>query len=265
MEVAAGVGWSPTKVSRAESGRESFPPEEVAKLLDYYGVADPPRGHLLGLAEDATQRGWWEDHAHALTPEYVELIGLEAEASAVAAWHSDVVPGLLQTAGYARQISLGYQSVIPTPPSEIDQVVLARMRRQERLTRDPRLQLSAVIDEAILLRQIGDKALMRDQLDHLERTSELSNVDLRILPLERENALIAPPFDILSFGTRADDSATSLGDIVNIESFRSNLYIEGETDTYMFRLFFQALTRAALSPEESRLLLRNTAHRAWTR
>ena len=57
--VSRGIGWSTTKVSRAESGHESLPPTEIEKLLDFYGVKEPLRGRLLQLAEDATQRGWW--------------------------------------------------------------------------------------------------------------------------------------------------------------------------------------------------------------
>ena len=68
-QVSRGIGWSPTKISRAESGHESIPPSEVEKLLDFYGVEDPLRRRLLELAEDATQHGWWEDYADALTPE----------------------------------------------------------------------------------------------------------------------------------------------------------------------------------------------------
>src|SRR6516165_10858544 len=79
-QVSRGIGWSTTKISRAESGHESIPPPEIGKLLDFYRVEDPLRGRLLELAEDATQRGWWEDYADALTPEYLEFIGLEAEA-----------------------------------------------------------------------------------------------------------------------------------------------------------------------------------------
>ena len=63
-EIARAIGWSPSKISRAESGRDSLPPEEIEKLIDYYGVAEPLRGLLLALAEDDVQRGWWEDQQH---------------------------------------------------------------------------------------------------------------------------------------------------------------------------------------------------------
>jgi len=74
---------------------------------------------LLELAEDATQRGWWEDYADALTSEYLEFIGLEAEAVSSLQWQADVVPGLFQTEGYARQLSAAFRTVDPTTtPSE---------------------------------------------------------------------------------------------------------------------------------------------------
>jgi transcriptional regulator with XRE-family HTH domain len=261
-EVSRAVGWSPTKISRAESGRESLPPPEVEKLLDYYGVTEPFRGQLLGLAQDATQRGWWEDFAGALAPEYLEYIGLEAEAVSIADWQPDVVPGLLQTEAYTRQISIGYQSVITTSPSVVDQMVRVRMLRQERLTREPVLHLSSVIDEAVLLRNLGGSEIMREQLEHLIRASELPNVEVRILPLNREVPLMATSFSVLSFGSPLTEVA-HLGDVVNIEGLKGQQYIDGEGDTYMFRLFFEALTRGALSPDQSRRLLQTTRQRVW--
>jgi len=260
--VSRAVGWSPTKISRAESGRESIPPQEVEKLLDYYRVTDPLRAQLLSLAEDATRRGWWEDYSGVLAGDYLEYIGLESEAVSAAVWHSDIVPGLLQTADYARQISVGYQSVIPTPPSVVEQVVQVRALRQERLTSEPALQLNAIIDEAVLMRRIGTRQLMQAQLAHLAAMSELPNIDLRILALDREGDLVAPPFEVLSFGQWEAASNANLGDVVYIETVRNELYIEGEMGTYPFRLFFQALTRAALSPEASRDLLRGMARSA---
>ena len=95
--VSRAIGWSPTKISRAESGHESIPPSEVEKLLDFYGVKDPLRGRLIELAQDATQPGWWDDYADALNPPLLEFIGLEAEAVSSLQWQADAIPGLLQT------------------------------------------------------------------------------------------------------------------------------------------------------------------------
>jgi len=263
-EVSRGIGWSPTKISRAESGRESIPPPEVEKLLDYYGVTDPLRERLLTLAGDAVQRGWWEDYADALTPEFVEFIGLEAEAESSLQWQADAVPGLFQTEDYARQLNSAYQSVVPTiPPGVFERFLKVRMLRHERLTQEPVLQLSVVLDEAVLLRRVGDAALMRTQLERLADVADMPNVDLRVLPLNRETALLAGSFVIMSFGFRTTPETAGLGDVVSTENLNTELYVEGETDTYLYRLFFQAAAKASLPPTESRDLIVTTMERAW--
>lgn len=263
--VSRGIGWSPTKISRAESGHESIPPSEVEKLLDFYGVKDPLRSRLLELAEDATQAGWWDDYADALNPQLLEFIGLEAEAVSSLQWQADSIPGLFQTEDYARQLSVAYQTVVPTtPPSVIDRFVRSRMIRQERLTHEPVLQLSVVLDEAVLLRRIGDRGLMRAQLEHLADMAELPNVGLRVMPLDRELALLAGSFVIMSFGSSSTAEAASLGNVVSTESLNTELHVEGETDTQLYRLFFQALTKASLPPAESRDLIFTTIERAWS-
>jgi transcriptional regulator with XRE-family HTH domain len=250
--VAKALGWSPAKISRYELGQTNFPLDEVVKLLDFYGLAEPRRSKLLALAEDA------------LTPEFMEFIGLEAEADTMAHWQVGVVPGLLQTEEYARKLNAGYQSVIPTPPGILDRLVRVRMIRKELLTRDPPLQLSVVIDEAVLLRKIGDRGLMHAQLRHLAAVADLPSVELRIMPLSnRETSLVADSFAILSFGPPGTDEADKLADVVSTENVTSELYVEGETGTYLYRLVFQGLLNASLSPADSQRLIRRTADELW--
>src|SRR5262245_25946914 len=118
--VAKALGWSPAKISRYELGRTSYPLDEVEKLLEFYGVAEPRRVQLLALAEEANQRGWWEDYADAISPEYMEYIGLEAEAASVAVWENVAVPGLLQTEEYARRVTATYQVAVRVPPGILE-------------------------------------------------------------------------------------------------------------------------------------------------
>jgi transcriptional regulator with XRE-family HTH domain len=260
-EIARGLGWSTSKVSRYELGRSTLPLDEVQKMLDFYGVTDPERGQLLSLAREANERGWWEDYADALPEEYQAFIGLEAEAASAETWSVDIVPGLLQSEDYARQLHLGYQAVVPIPPGIIDTRVKVRMIRQKVLTRDPPLELSAVLDESVLLRPIGKARLMYAQLRHLLHMSDLPNIELRILLLSKER-LAANSFTILGFNPIGGTGG--LRDVVNTEStVGSDLYVEGETDTYFHRLVFQSLVDASLSPSESQVLIQQTAERLW--
>ena len=80
--VAAALKWSPSKISRYERARTGLRPREVERLLDYYGITGSHRDLLLGLAEDAAQKGWWEEFADTLAEDYQQFIGLEHEAIA---------------------------------------------------------------------------------------------------------------------------------------------------------------------------------------
>lgn len=258
--VAKALGWSPAKVSRYELGQGTFPLEEIEKLLDYYGVIEPRRAQLLDLAAEANERAWWYDYADDLSPAYMEFIGLEAEAASVVEWQVEAIPGLLQTEEYARAIHAAHQQVVPMPPGKIERRVRARMIRQEVLTtRNPPLELSVVIDEAVLLRKVGSGKVMQRQLSHLAEMMQLPNVELRILPLEGGSSLMADSFVV--FGFSPEHETTRLGDVVATEGVETNLYIEGEDDTYIFRRFFHAFAEASLSPEDSRVRVLEVAKR----
>jgi hypothetical protein len=259
--VATALGWSPAKVSRYELGQGSFPLEEIEKLLDYYGVGEAQRTQLLDLAAEANERAWWHDYADALSPEYMEFIGLEAEAASALVWQVAAVPGLLQTEEYAHAIHVAHQQAVLMPPGGFERRVRVRMIRQGVLTKTPPLELSAVIDESVLLRKIGSRDVMYAQLRHLAEMSQLPNVELRILPLRGRTSLRADSFVV--FGFSAEHETSKLGDVVTTESVKSELYIEGETETYEFRLFFNAFAAASLPAEESRELLLETAAQHW--
>jgi hypothetical protein len=261
--VAKALGWSPAKISRYELGHGNFPVDEVEKLLNFYGVTEPRRAQLLALAEEANQRGWWEDHdyADAINPGLREVIGLEAEAASMAIWEMVAVPGLLQTEEYARQIMSLYQGVAPTAPSILEKRVRVRMKRQNVLTRDPPLELSVVLDESALMRTIGGHDVMYAQLRRLVDLSQLPNVKLRVLRLGDAPPVVAGSFQI--YGFSPIDETGRLSDVVGAESVHDHLYVEGETDTYLHHLFFQAFTDAALSFTESRDLILETAERLY--
>jgi transcriptional regulator with XRE-family HTH domain len=260
-EVAGVLGWSKAKVSRYELAQSGLKPTDVQSLLDVYGVGGDHRQQLLALADEATAKGWWEAYSDVLTDEYLAFIGLEAEATSVSQWQVSVVPGLLQTERYARQIILGYREVATVPPSVIERRVEARMIRQRLLTGAEPSELAAVLDESVLRRQWGDHSVMREQLERLAEFSDRPNVTVQILPLEHLHSLAADSFVILRFG-RAHE--TTLHDVVNTEILGSELHVEGEKDTYEFRLAFEHLTAESLSPAESRDLIIQIAREMWT-
>jgi len=258
--VAAALRWSPSKISRYERARTGLRPREVERLLDYYQVTGPRRALLLGLAEDAAQKGWWEEFTDSLSEDYRQFIGFEHEAASMAIWHVDVVTGLLQTEAYARHIITSYSRVEPMPPGMIGRMVKVRMRRQQVLGRED-LQLSVVLDESVLKRRIGDESVMYEQLQRLLREADRPNLTLRILPLNAQHTVFGESFVIFGF---RDDSDAMLHDVVITEQLRSSVTVEGERETYLHRIAFQALSDAALDPATSRALILETAESYWS-
>jgi transcriptional regulator with XRE-family HTH domain len=264
-QVSSALGWSPSKVSRFEQGRDRLPLDEVQKLLDFYGVSDPERDRLLSLARDAQGRGWWEDYADALPEEYQTFIGLEAEAASEVQWQAELIPGLLQTEKYARQLFANFQRVIPTlTPTVIDQRVTVRMIRQELLTRDPPFEHHVVIDESVLLRNIGGPEVMYAQLLRLAEAADLPDVKLQVLPLGSNVSMGFSSFVIFHFGPGPTGKTGALGDVVSTEGVNSGLNVDDEHVTHIYRLVFQAYAEAALPSSESQNLIRRTAERIWT-
>jgi transcriptional regulator with XRE-family HTH domain len=258
--VAAALKWSPSKISRYERARTGLRPREVERLLDYYQITGARRELLLGLAEDAAQKGWWEEYGDSLSEDYQQFIGLEHEATSMAIWHVDVVTGLLQTESYARHIIGSYSRVEPVAPGAIGRMVRVRMRRQQVLDRDG-LQLSVVLDESVLKRRIGDAAVMYEQLQHLARAADRPNLTLQILPLDAQHTVFGESFVIFGFG---EDTDAMLQDVVSTEQLRSGFTLEGERETYLHRIAFQMLAQASLDPAASRALILETAETHWS-
>lgn len=257
--VAAALRWSPSKVSRYERAKTGLRPREVERLLDYYQITGPRREMLLALAEDAAQKGWWEEFSDIISEDYRQFIGLEYEAASMAIWHVDVVPGLLQTEAYARHIIGSYSRVEPIAPGMIGRLVRVRIRRQMTLDRDS-LELLVVLDESILKRRIGDESVMYEQLQRLARQAEQPNLTLQILPLDTQHTVFGESFTIFGFGT---DSDAMLQDVVSTEQLKSGFTLEGERETYLHRIAFQMLADASLDPVASRELILETAESHW--
>lgn len=250
------LGWSKAKISRYELARSGLKPADVARLLDLYDVTGSRREQLLALAEEAAHTGWWEAFSDVLTESNREFIGFEAGAASILDWQINVVPGLLQTEPYARQILSGYHEVETRWPLAVQRLIETRLLRQRLLTRDEPPDLVAILDESVLYRQRGGRSVMSAQLLHLLDLAELPNVTIRILPLNRDHRLAVDSFTILQFGKAIE---ATLPPVVSLEQLINEVYVEGDTETDRFRLAFDHLAEESLSPQESRELISTIA------
>ena len=179
-EVAKRMDMSPSKISRIETGNSGLQIEDVASLLGLYQVPTASRDELLDLVRRSEERGWWTRQP-GLPQLWRSLIDFEAKATRVQNYEALVVPGLLQTAEYARAV---IQGIAPTiSDAELDNLVAARMARQAVLTRASAPQFFAVLDEGALRRPVGEPGVMRRQLAHLLSVAEQPHVTLRVVPL----------------------------------------------------------------------------------
>ncbi|NEA65704.1 helix-turn-helix transcriptional regulator [Streptomyces sp. SID12488] len=246
-EAARLVGWHQSKVSRIETGASGVKPADVRLLLDAYEVPDgESRELLLVLAggEDGGQHGWWHAYRGVLPPTYRDFISLESQASAMRTLETSVVPGLLQTPAYARAMTRA--AVDSLEETRLDALVEVRLARQDVLRSDPPLALSAVLDEAVLRREVGGPEVMTRQLERLVEAARLPQVQLQILPFAAGAYIgITGPFVIFSFPSTSDL------DVVVLDQMMSSLYLERKEDLQAYSEAFNTLQIHALSPGDS--------------
>jgi hypothetical protein len=124
------------------------------------------------------------------------------------------------------------------------------MRRQEVLRRDDPLTLSAVIDESVLLRAIGDRDIMRRQMLDLLELAELPNVNVHVLPLDVDREpIFSDTFTLLEFAPAYD---VAFPDIVYLDNLTTMAVLQGDSATHTYRLCWDALRSLSLSAEDSR-------------
>ncbi|MEU0333564.1 helix-turn-helix transcriptional regulator [Streptomyces sp. NPDC006193] len=247
-EAARLVGWHQSKVSRIETGASGVKPADLRLLLDAYAVRDGQLRELLLMLAGSDEAGgrhrWWHAYRGVLPPTYRDFISLESQARAMRTLETTVVPGLLQTADYARAVTRA--AVKDLDEDRLDTLVEVRLARQDVLRADPPLLLSAVLDEAVLRREVGGPQVMARQLQWLTEAAQLPQVRLQVLPFGAgAHVGLTGPFVIFSFPSTSDL------DVVVLDQLTSSLYLERKEDLVAYSEAFRTLQSQALSPEDS--------------
>ncbi|MFE9425244.1 helix-turn-helix domain-containing protein [Kitasatospora sp. NPDC006697] len=258
-EAAATMGWKAPKMSKIENATQSIRPTEVNELLQAYGVTDQDTFTALeSLARDAGKRGWWQTYNGVLAPAYADYISLESDAESIRTYAPGLVPGLLQSASYARE-TIAVTAATRTP-DEVAALAEVRMSRQAVLTRPNRsLKLWAVINESVLHQRFAVRpATMREQLRRLLDTAELPNVTIQIMPL---NATLHPgtagAFSLLAY-------PGPIPDVVLLENLIGVSYIEDADGIKIFADAFERIVATALSTDDSLALIARMEEEART-
>jgi transcriptional regulator with XRE-family HTH domain len=179
-EVAEYLQRDPGTVSRFETGRYPIRRPDLMALLDLYGVSDRKRREaLMTLSQDVWQKNWWDGYSGDVVGTLVDYVWLESRAKVIKSYDAFVVPGLLQTADYARAVIRGGDP--DATPEQIERWVELRMARQSVLD-DGGPHLSVILDESVLCREVGGPKVMAAQLRYLADCATDDTADIRVLP-----------------------------------------------------------------------------------
>jgi transcriptional regulator with XRE-family HTH domain len=239
-QVAARLEVSDSKISRIENGQVGATPRDVRDMAALYGVTGQRMENLMQLARETRERPWWHEYSDL----GLDYAAYEAEASSILIYSPTILPGLLQTADYARAILRAIR--FDLPPERIERLVEFRMRRQGLLTDPNPPSLWAVIDEAVLCRMIGGPRVLHQQLKNLIETASLPNVTLQLLPFSGgAHAGLDGPFYIIRFLEPTDR------DMIYFEHTGREHYLDDPETIKLHLSLFDHIRAAALKPDDS--------------
>jgi len=242
--LAAKLGFDRTVVTKAETGKR--PP--TADVLVAWCVACRMDEELftrlarLARASDGPVPTWFEDWLEA-----------EGEAQSLRIWSPTLIPGLLQTADYARALFLAAQS--DTSDDLIDGLVTARLERRAILDRAGPPDVVVVLDEVVLHRLIGTHEIMRDALVQVAELSRRPNVVVQVIPASNgANAGLGGAFDIAA--------ADGMPDTLRMEGVEDQT-IEKRSLVRKAAVAFDRVRGDAMSRGQSRDLILKVAEEIW--
>lgn len=241
-QVGEALDWSGSKVNRMETGQGRVQPSDVDALCRHYGTDDELRLLLMSLAKDSKTRGWWHAHGDAVPAWFSVYVGLEQAASDLRTYESEFVPGLLQTADYAREL---LQATISRTEEDTDRVIAVRMERQALLTAPQPPDLWAVVHESVLRHIVGDSRVMRAQLERILEAAALANVTVQVLPFDAGSYPATGPFTVLGFPEQEDP------DVIYRDGVTDAVYLERPEDIAHYTKAFDNLRALSLSPQRS--------------
>ena len=252
-DVAARLEVAPSTLSRIETGKAPTRTSYLTVMLDMYGVDDPGQRQLMAdMAREGQRKGWWAQCDDLLAAGVGSYLGLEAAACAVRSFAVDVVPGLVQTEGYATAACTASRPDLTA--TQVRRLVAVQSRRQQMLASGVEVHL--ILDEAVLRRRIGAPSVMTAQLGHLLTAGAEPSVTLQVLSLAGRRPVLSDSFTVLSFTDPADPDVGYLSGVKG-----QAIAQERDTDVRAMRNVFDVLSRAALTPEESADLISGLANR----
>jgi hypothetical protein len=207
----------------------------------------------MELARGSREWAWWQEID--LSPALQTLIGMEGSARRIIEFEALSVPGLLQTPRYARAITPPY---LLDDPAKAKSIVDARMRRQQIFEQDSPPEFDGILDEAVLHRMVGDRVVMREQIDHLLKMAGRALVTLRVIPFAAgAHVGMNGGFTLLEFASDASPQvAPDVRSVLYVEGFNAHSYFDQPAEIEKYLIAYRHLESQAADEQESKEILR---------
>ncbi|MEU7980035.1 helix-turn-helix transcriptional regulator [Micromonospora sp. NPDC049081] len=240
-EAAEVIDSASSKVSRMELGQSGIRLTDLKLLLDFYGVSAEEAEPLRELARAGRQRGRWSGYRNVVPDWFRQYLDLEADAAEIRWYQSEVIPGILQTEPYIRAL---------INSEDVERQIAVRLERQKVIDRPDGPELSFILSESALRRNLGDREAMRDQLSQLATLANRPNITIQVFPLGAETYVVSSfNFITLRFGEEV------ASDVVYLETFTDADYLDSPEAVRAYNRLWDRLRAAALGPTESRKLI----------
>jgi hypothetical protein len=250
-EAAADLDFSTQKLWRIESGQVPVTVSDVKSMCLLYELEAKVTEAFVALSKETKSKGWWAPYGDALPRWFEPYVGMEQSARRIRTYEWALVPGLVQTREY-----MSYLFRVDRPDIGVDELekrISVRLQRQALFTRafpaPPAVEL--MIGEAAVRVEPTEPGVMRAQLWHLLKATELPQVSVRVLPIRTgpHGASVAGAFSLLDFPT--DSRERPEPPTVYSENLTGALYLDKPAEIGEYEKAWKTLDAAALSDAES--------------
>ncbi|MGW1139097.1 helix-turn-helix domain-containing protein [Streptomyces zhihengii] len=225
-------------IGQMEAGTRRILREHAVRLDEVLGTTD-----FFTRNCEASGKSRYPDH-------FAEAAEAEATAESIREYAPLLIPGLLQTEGYARAVFRAYQ---PTATEDvIDALVEARLDRARLLADPTRPLLWAVLDEAVLRRRVGSDAVMAEALRHVADLARRHRVIVQVLPFDAgAHASLEGPLKLMTFPDAPP--------LAYMQGLGSGQLEDNPATVTRHQLTYDLIGASALSPESSLALITSVA------
>ncbi|MDI2026981.1 helix-turn-helix transcriptional regulator [Saccharopolyspora sp. TS4A08] len=246
-ELASALGWAHSKVSKIENGKQTAEDSDVRQWLDAVGAPESDVEDVLAELSDlrVTRAAWRAQLRAGHRARQQQSLDLEHATTRLRNAEFGVVPGLLQTADYARSVFRTQAELLQVPDTDLDSSVRTRMQRQQVLYQGKDIEI--IVSQHALRHPVASPEVMLGQLDRLVSALDIPGLRFGVLP---EFAQL-PNITMNGF--------TMLDDVVQVEHVSAELTIDDPDQVAIYHRLMDRLWQVAAEGDEARTILRGLA------